>query len=97
MVGSHSSIEVTEQVKSFSAGDSRYCFIQCLIELLEQRVGAYTVMIFAGPEDIDRWSASILSVHDEGGSMKATSVFLTANPTPCCLGSSEDFPSQKKV
>ncbi len=54
-------------------------------------------MIFAGPEDVDRWSESILSVPDDGGSMKVTSVFLTAKPTPCCLGSSEDFPCQKKV
>ncbi len=34
MVGSHSSIEVTKQVESFSAGDSGYCFIQCLVELV---------------------------------------------------------------
>ncbi len=64
---------------------------------MEQRVGAYTLMIFAGPEDVDRRSESILSVPDDGGSMKVTSVFLTAKPTPCCLGSSEDFPCQKKV
>ncbi len=64
---------------------------------MEQRVGAYTLMIFAGPEVVDWWSEIILSVPDDGGSMKVTSVFLTAKPTPCCLGSSEDFPCQKKV
>lgn len=55
------------------------------------------VIMLTKPNDVFMCRVRILEGPTEGVSVETSSEFLTAKPTPCCLGLSWDKPCQKEL
>ena len=64
---------------------------------VDAKVGAYALIRLTGPEDVWSRRDRIRSVPSAGGVMDPNNLFLTANPTPCSLTSSDGLPCQNRV
>lgn len=64
---------------------------------VDANVGAYALIRLTVPEDVWIRRDRIRSVLSACGVMDPNSLFLTANPTPCSLTSSDGLPCQNMV
>ena len=64
---------------------------------VDAKVGAWALIRLTGPEDVWSRRDRIRFVSSAGGAMDPNNLFLTANPTPCSLTSSDGLPCQNRV
>ena len=77
--------------------DARFSLNMFFVSGVADSVGAYTLIRVTGPVAELRRRVRRRSESSLPGSTILSKLFLTANPTPCSLGSLERFPCQKSV
>ena len=95
--GPYSRIQKGLKHQTLAWNEIRFVTNLSFASAVDAKIGAYTLIRLTSPEDVWSRRDRIRSVPSAGGVMDSNNLFLTANPIPCSLISSDGLPCQNTV